>query len=425
MTAHRSALPKECDALVLGAGPAGATAATLLARDGHHVVLLERETFPRFKIGESLMPETYRTLEKLGMLGRVRESASIVKASVQFISASGRASRPFYFFERKDHESAYTWQVDRAWFDEALVDNASRSGVDVRMATNATEVLFEGDRAVGVRAALEDGKSAELRSRVVIDATGLASLVSRQLSLRVRNPNLDRASIFAHYQNGARGKGLDEGATLLVHTPGSWGWFWYIPLSENRVSVGIVAPPSKLFGNGARPEEVLLRAIEECPPIRTRLASASRLSPARVAKDYSYRARRIAGDGWVLVGDAFAFLDPIYSSGVFLALKSGEMAAESVSSALRDGDLSAPRLGAFGPALVEGIDAIARLVYAFYTPGFSFASFLRAHPQHRDPLVDLLIGDVFGKSFEALFADLQAFLEKCEDEREDEVPSPR
>lgn len=400
--------------MVLGGGPAGATAATLLARDGHDVVLLERESFPRFKIGESLMPETYGTLKRLGVLDEMRRSASIVKASVQFISASGRASKPFYFFEYKDHESAYTWQVDRSWFDAALVENASRHGADVRMGVTATKVLFDGDRASGVRVKLPDGEAGEIRSRVVVDATGLESLVSRQLSLRVPNPGLNRASIFAHYENGVRGEGIDEGTTLVVHTPGSWGWFWYIPLSNNRVSVGIVAPPERLFSNGtsgATPDEVFQAAIEECPAIQTRLSSAERIGSVRVAKDYSYKARRVAGDGWVLVGDAFAFLDPIYSSGVFLALKSGEMAADSVSSALEEGDCSSARLGRFGPKLVEGTEAIGRLVYAFYTPGFSFAGFLRDYPQHRNALIDLLIGDVFDKPFDGFFADLDTFLE--------------
>lgn len=404
-----------CDAVVLGGGPAGATAATLLARDGHNVVLLERETFPRFKIGESLMPETYWTLRKLGMLDVLRRSASTVKASVQFISASGKASKPFYFFEREDHESAYTWQVERAWFDEALVANARASGVDVRMGASATEVLFESEQAHGVRVVLADGTPLELRSRVVVDATGLASLVSRQLSLRVRNPELNRASVFGHFENGARDEGIDEGATLVIHTPGSWGWFWYIPLSENRVSVGIVAPPARLFGSGAQAAEVLERAIADCEPIRSRLAEARPLGPVRVAKDYSYRARRVAGDGWVLVGDAFAFLDPIYSSGVFLALKSGEMAAEAVSSALRDGDCSAKRLGTFGPTLIRGTEAIGKLVHAFYTPGFSFSSFIRAYPHHQRGIVDLLVGDVFEKSFDELFRDLDGFIEECAD----------
>jgi flavin-dependent dehydrogenase len=226
---------------------------------------------------------------------------------------------------------------------------------------------------------------------------------------------LAKAAVFAHYENGLRDDGIDEGATLVIHTPGNRGWFWYIPLSENRVSVGVVASPAELFTNGDSMDAVLEREIRACPSIAHRLAKARRLLPSKVVTDYTYRATRCAGDGWVLVGDAYGFIDPIYSTGVFLALKSGEMAAETISESLRRGDCSAEALGSWGPKLTGGMDALRKLVYAFYTPGFSFARFVHEHPQHRDRLTDLLIGDVFKDGVTSIFDDLREFCDQPDD----------
>ncbi len=399
-------LPDHAEVVVLGGGPAGATVATLLAQQGREVVLLEKAVTPGFRIGESLMPETYWILQKLGMLETLRESRSTVKASVQFIGESGRKSKPFYFFERNDHEAAYTWQVEREWFDQAMLDNAAEKGVDVRMGVTALEVLFEADRAMGVETVDDQGSKQEIRSRVLVDATGLTSLVSRRLGLRKRDPKLNKAAIFAHYENGVRDEGVDEGATLVIDTLRGQGWIWYIPLTRGRVSVGVVADPGLLVRKGADPQATLDEIIANSPEASRRLADARRITPTRVVQDYSYSADRVAGDGWVLVGDAYSFVDPIYSSGVFLALKSGELAADSIHRALANDDLTESGLGAFGPELNRGIDAIRQLVYAFYTPGFSFARFVKQFPKHRLPLVDLLVGDVFKPQAADLFTDM-------------------
>lgn len=402
-------LPASSEVIVIGGGPAGSTVSTLLARKGREVLVLEKERFPRFHIGESLITETYWPLEKLGVLDRLKESASPVKASVQFYSANGKPSRPFYFFESNDHPSAYTWQVERSWFDQMLLENAREKGVQAHEGVNVREVLFEGDRAVGVLAEDEAGQRFEIRSQVVVDASGLGAFLGRRLGLVRKDPRLVKAAVFAHYHGALRDDGIDEGATLILSTHDSQGWFWYIPLSGDRVSVGLVGNPRDLFSDGRKPEEILEAGLETCPEVKRRVAPATRSTEARVLSDFSYRCEKAAGEGWVLVGDAFGFLDPVYSSGAFLALKSGEFAAESIQTAFEENDFSGERLGSFHAELVRGMENFRKLIYAFYAPDFSFSNFIREHPEHRERLTDILIGAVFKDGVEEIFENLKDF----------------
>jgi flavin-dependent dehydrogenase len=399
------------DVVVIGGGPAGSTASAVLAEGGLRVILLEREGFPRFHIGESLMTETYWALERVGVLERMKNSPFVRKYSVQFISESGRTSRPFYFFEHNPHESGVTWQVERAEFDSLLLDNAREKGAEARIGWNVERVLFEGERAVGVRGARPGGERFEIRARVVVDATGLHSLLSRQLGIKKKDPKLDKAAVYAHFENARRDPGIDEGATLVVHTRGNRGWFWYIPLHRNRVSVGVVGLPQEIIKGKGKPEEVLEREIAACPAIAERVRDARRIPPVRVTSDYTWRSTSCAGEGFVLIGDAFGFIDPIYSTGVHLALKAGVLAGETILAAFKDGDFSGARLGAFGQPLAEGMEALRKLVYAFYTPGFSFANFVNQHPEHRPQLIRLLMGDVFGDPVKGLFEAMSAMCE--------------
>ena len=404
------------DIIVIGGGPAGSTVATLVAEQGCRVLLLEREAEPTFKIGESLIPATYWTFKRLGMLGKLRASHFPQKYSVQFYSRTGKASSPFYFFQTNPHESAVTWQVLRSEFDEMLLDNAEEKGVEVRRGIGVREVLFEGDTATGVVIQGANGTRETLNASVIVDSTGQRSLIGRQLDLNTTEVNLKKASLFTHYEGGYRDEGIDEGATLILHTEEKDSWFWSIPLPYNRTSIGVVGELGYLLQNRRDAngrldaQKIFTEELAKCPPLQRRLEGAKQLFPIQSTKDFSYRANRIAGNNWVLVGDAFGFLDPVYSTGLFLALKSGEMAADTIIEAFRKDDFSEAQLGSFGPAFVNGMEAFRKLVYAFYTKEFSFARFLSQYPEHQGGIVDILSGDVFRKDVTHIFP---AMAEMC------------
>ena len=388
------------DVIVIGGGPGGCAAATLTAKAGWRTLLLERSPVPRFKIGESLMPATWWTFERMGAVPKLMASPFVRKYSVQFYSKTGKRSSPFYFQEVDPRDCSVTWQVLRSEFDQLLLDNAADQGVEVRRGVNVKEVLFEGEgeeeRAVGVRAQMPGGAVEEIPCRVVVDASGQSAILGRRFGLLRTDAELKNAALFAHFKGALRDPGIDEGATLVLHTDNEEAWFWYIPLHDDRVSVGVVGRMDYLVtGRGGDPQQTFEEEIARCLPLPARLAGAKQLFPVQVIRDFSYRADRIAGNGWVLAGDGFGFLDPIYSSGVFLALKSGELAADSIDDALRAGDLSAARLGAHGPRFAAGMGDMRKLVYAFYEKGFSFAKFLARYPEHRLDIVHLLVGNVF------------------------------
>ena len=404
------------DTIVIGGGPAGSTVATLVAEQGHRVLLLERTTTPQFKIGESLIPATYWTFKRLGMLEKLRASHFPQKYSVQFYSRSGKASNPFYFFQTNPHDSAVTWQVLRSEFDQMLLDNAKEKGVEIRRGIGVREVLFQGDTATGVVTQNVDGTRETLNATVIVDSTGQRSLIGRQLNLNTIEPNLKMASLFTHYEGGHRDEGINEGATLILHTEEKDSWFWSIPLPYNRTSIGVVGELDYLLQNRRdtdgklNTQKIFTEELAKCAPLQQRLEGANQLFPIQSTKDFSYRASRIAGNNWVLVGDAFGFLDPVYSTGLFLALKSGEMAADVIIEAFHKNDFSEAQLGSFGPAFVKGMEAFRKLVYAFYTKEFSFARFLSEYPEHQGGIVDILSGDVFRKDVTHIFP---AMAEMC------------
>jgi flavin-dependent dehydrogenase len=388
------------EVVVIGGGPAGSTCSTLLAQQGVSVELFERERFPRFHIGESLIPETYWVLKRLNMLPKMQRSHFVKKYSVQFVNASGKLSAPFYFWDNKPHECSQTWQVVRSEFDQMMLENAREHGVIAHEGVRVFDVLFEGDRAVGVTVRDDDGSFREVRAKVVVDASGQAGLIQNRLRLRVWDPVLNKGAIWTYFEGAYRDTGRDEGATMVLQTANRNGWFWYIPQHNNIVSVGVVAPFDYLFKSRANPgdpgnyEKTYREEVDRCPAVKERVAPGTRATGYFATKDYSYRATSVSGDGWVMIGDAWGFLDPLYSSGVLLALKSGELAADAIVEGLARGDTSAAQLGKWGADFNRGVDRMRRLVCEYYD-GFSFGAFVRRYPELRGTVTDLLIGDLF------------------------------
>jgi len=396
------------DVCVIGGGPAGSALATFLQRAGHRCVILERSVFPRYHIGESLIPHTFGPLDRLGLLPKLRASNFPEKRSVRFVSPDGTESDPFYFSETIPGEASRTWQVERSGFDQMCLDNARENGVAVQMPVTVEQALFDNDQAVGVRVRSDDGQRREIGAPVIADASGHAALIGAQLGLKEPAPDLKKAAIWCYYRGGKRLSGIDAGETT-VFMIARRGWFWYIPLPNDIVSVGVVASPEYLFDESEEFEPVFLREVARCEPLAGRLRQAERTAPVRGIPRLAYRNRRIAGDGWIMVGDAAAFLDPIYSSGLFLALTSAELAAGSVNGALRSGDVSAARLGAFADPLMKGVGVIRQLINAFYDPEFSFREFLKRYPGHRTALINCLVGDVIDKDmseFQSALAEM-------------------
>jgi flavin-dependent dehydrogenase len=398
------------DVIAIGAGPAGAAAAAVLAEHGHRVLVLEREKFPRYHIGESLLPFTFYPLQRLGLIEKMRQSQFVKKYSVQFISPSGKASQPFYFFSRYSEDVAQTWQVLRSEFDQMLVDNARAKGATILEQVTVTKLLREGDRVVGVQAQHADGSMVQYTASITLDCSGKESFAAVRNNWRLRDPKLNKVAVWTYYRGAKRDEGIDAGATTVAFVPEK-GWFWYIPQHNDMVSVGVVAEGKYLTRDGIKdPEEIFRREIEQNLWIKDHLAPGTQVGPYFVTNEFSFHSRYCGCEGLLLVGDALCFLDPVFSSGLMFAVKSGVMAGDLIHEAILARDFSPARFAEYGRKLRHGIENMRKLVYAFYDQNFSFRELTDKYPDLAGDVTDCLSGDV-DKDFSRLFKAVEEFAE--------------
>src|SRR4051812_8859084 len=379
------------DVAIIGGGPAGSTAAALLARAERRVMIIERDKFPRFHIGESLLPFSMRAFTRLGLHEKFARAGFMEKFGGEMYGACGEDGVKFYFEDGFRSQTDRSYQVTRADFDKVLLDHAAESGAEVREETSVDNVEFSDD---DVALATSSGP---IRARYLVDASGRNSILSAKFKLKKNYEHLQKVSIFAHYDGMQRAEGRDGTLTRMVRAIDRW--FWVIPLSATRTSVGVVLDGAVLKKSGLSPEDFLEQAIAEQPLLMQAMRDAERVTPVRSAADFSYRSTRLTGDRWMLAGDAAGFIDPVFSSGVFLAVLGGEQAADILHELLDRPEKTKKLFARYTRNINKAMDVYLRFVDAWYSKEF-IEVFL--HPQdilQIPPAVNAVLGGNVGTSF--------------------------
>jgi len=385
---------QRCDAVVVGGGPAGATLAARLAQLNRHVVLVEREEFPRFHVGESFLPLSCEVFDKL----QIREDLDqrfLKKYGAVFVCSQTGREREYLFSDALTPRYEHAYQAQRAPFDALLLERARQLGVEVMQPCKAERVLFDGERAIGLLA--HDGRDRiTLEAEVIVDSSGRSSLLASRLGGKHRIADLDNTAIFAHFRDVPRRSGQAEGHThVIIGQEGSW--MWLIPLMGNLTSVGVVLPRRQMQQRkrGENIEAFFERMLTECNWLSDTLRDATRTSEVRSAADFSYTVERLAGPGWLCVGDACGFIDPLFSSGAHLAIKGADLAATAIDTALRDPTTAATAFSSYEQTIRKASQLFLRMVRNFYDG--SFHQLLFAEEQRavlRRIITSLLSGDV-------------------------------
>lgn len=397
------------DVAVIGGGPAGSTAATLLADAGYRVQLLEKAHHPRFHIGESLLPANLRLFERLGVAEAVR-AIGMTKRAAEFVSPQhGHRLEQFRFAEAWDKSMPYAYQVRRSELDDILLRNAAAHGAQVVEGCQVRDVEFlAGHDGAIVVAEHDDGTPYRCRARFVVDASGRDTLLANRLRTKERNRKHNSSALYAHFSGARRHAGADEG-NITVY----WfehGWFWFIPLADGATSVGAVVWPHylKQRPRGASLEAFFLETIQLCRPLADRLADAQLVTGVEATGNFSYSGNVTHGRNFVLLGDAFAFIDPVFSTGVMLAMQSAFIGAEAVDACLRDPARAQSALAKFDRDVRRGPKEFSWFIYRMTSPTMRNL-FMRPRNVFRvkEALLSLLAGDIFGNT--PIWPSLRAF----------------
>ena len=385
---------ERCDVAVIGGGPAGSTAATLLARQGYRVIALEKERHPRFHIGESLLPMNLPVFERLGVLEKVR-ALGVYKAGADFEADNERGYNTYAFSEVVGHSPPHAFQVWRQDFDRMLFEHAREAGVDAREGHEVLRVEQAGPRESWLDVRSDDGRDCRVQARYVIDASGRDAFLAGRKKLKRRNARHQSAAIFGHFRGVERREGADAGNISIYSF--AHGWMWLIPLPDGVTSVGAVCRPDYLKQRKGRTVDFLLATLQQAPALWRRLQRAELIGgEVRVTGNYAYEAARMGGPGWILVGDAFAFLDPVFSSGVYLAMSGAEQVAAMVDQALREPQREPALLRKLEKRLRAGMARFAFFIYRFNGP--VMRQMLRSPRntwQLEQAVISMLAGDLF------------------------------
>ena len=385
----------DCEVLVVGGGPAGSTIAALLAERGRNVLLVEKTHHPRFHIGESLLPANAELFDRLGVREEV-ERFGMAKYGAEFVSPDHDHQAMIEFAEAWDKSMPYAWQVRRSELDELLFRNAAKKGARVLEGCRVRKVEFDSEGA-SVEAELDDGAKQSWRTRFLVDATGRDTLLANQFRCKKKNPKHNSSALYGHFTGAKRLAGRLEGNITIF-----WfdhGWFWQIPLADGVTSVGAVCWPYYLKSRNKPLPEFFRDTIALCPALAERLAGAELVSEVHATGNYSYSSRISSGERYLLLGDAYAFIDPVFSSGVLLAMQSGFAGAEVVEAALATPRRAAAARRRFDRVMRRGPREFSWFIFRVSSP--TMREFLMA-PQNplrvKEALISLLAGDIFGKT---------------------------
>lgn len=381
-----------CDVLIIGGGPAGATAATLLAEKGRHVVLLEKDRHPRFHIGESLLPLNLRIFERLGVADRMA-AIGVHKPGARFVSDEHGSHTAFSFAAGLNQDYTYAYQVRRSQFDEVLFARAREAGADAREGVRVLDVTLDARGGHHVTARDADGAALAFRPRYVIDASGRDTVLATRMGSKARNPHNNTAAIYGHFR-GVAPFGAAEDGNITIHLFDE-GWFWMIPLPDGVMSIGVVSNPDFFKRRRGEPRDFFLQTLRAVPSVARRIEGAELIGDVTTTGNYSYASKVMHGDGWLMAGDSYAFIDPVFSSGVLLAMASAEMGAEVADTWLDDPARAAPMARAFERKVKRAIGSLSWLIYRINTPVLRDMFMTPSNRfRMREGLVGLLAGDV-------------------------------